>query len=332
MGRFRQWFLRFSLLMAVSVVFLHNGELKAETVIKSESVKHESVKNKKVTIILDWFLNASHESLLAAQYSSAFKRHHLDVSLIAPADPGIPPRLVAAGQADMAISYPIQLGMMVDHHLPLVRVGSLINQPLNILITNKNIHSVQALKGRKIGISLAGDEHAILETMLRHVGLSLTDVQIINVNFQLEQALMTGSVDAIIGAGRNYELLDLQQRHFPVNVYKPEDYGVPTYDEMIFITRPELAKDPKIREFMEALKEGTAYLKTHSEEVFQKAIQEHPELNTPLNRAAWEATLSLLPADPAFMDAGRYQKFLDFMADKGVTHRKITLTEFAVQE
>lgn len=284
----------------------------------------------KVTVILDWFLNASHESLLAAQYSGAFKRHNLDVQLIAPADPSTPPRLVAAGQADIAISYPIQLGMMVDHHIPLIRIGSLLNQPLNVLITNENIASLKDLKNKKIGVSVAGDENTILKTMLATVNLQARDVQIIHVNFQLEQALMTGAVDAVIGASRNYELLDLQQRHFSMHIFKPEAYGIPSYDEMIFVTRPELTKDAKIIRFLQALKEGTEFLQTHSEEVFNQAIKDHPELNTPLNRAAWQTTLSLLPKDPAAMDKQKYQDFLDFMEQKKVTQSRIPLSSFAI--
>ena len=270
--------------MIISRIFIFFAILCSISQVKAED---------KVTVILDWFLNASHESLLAAQYSGAFKRYNLQVEMISPADPGTPPRLVAAGQADIAISYPIQLGMMIDHHIPLIRIGSLLNQPLNTLITSRNIKTLQDLKGKKIGVSVAGDDHTILKTMLEKTNVQLSDVQIINVNFQLEQALMTGAVDAVIGASRNYEVIDLEQKHYQFNIYNPEDYGVPIYDEMIFVTRPELVKDSRIIRFMQALKEGNVYLKSHSLEVFNKTIKDHPELNTPLNKTAWNVTLMM---------------------------------------
>ncbi|MDI2112027.1 ABC transporter substrate-binding protein [Commensalibacter nepenthis] len=287
--------------------------------------------NDKVTVILDWFLNASHESLLAAQYSGAFQRHGLDVELIAPADPNAPPRLVAAGQADMAISYPIQLGMMVDQHIPLVQVGSLLNQPMDVLITNGNIKSIKDLKGKKIGVAIAGDQQAVLGSMLASAGLSLSDVQLINVNFQLEQALMTGAVDAVIGAARNYELIDLQQRKFPVSFFYPEDYGVPNYDELIFVARPDKAKDPKIARFMMALKEGNDYFKNHSDEMFNKAIKDHPELNTPLNKAAWLATLSSIAPEPGNIDDAKIQNFMNYLFNKKVIKQQHPLSDYVVQ-
>lgn len=305
--------------MIISRIFIFFAILCSISQVKAED---------KVTVILDWFLNASHESLLAAQYSGAFKRYNLQVEMISPADPGTPPRLVAAGQADIAISYPIQLGMMIDHHIPLIRIGSLLNQPLNTLITSRNIKTLQDLKGKKIGVSVAGDDHTILKTMLEKTNVQLSDVQIINVNFQLEQALMTGAVDAVIGASRNYEVIDLEQKHYQFNIYNPEDYGVPIYDEMIFVTRPELVKDSRIIRFMQALKEGNVYLKSHSLEVFNKTIKDHPELNTPLNKTAWNVTLNLLPIDPVIYDKAKYQQFLDFLWNKKVIKHPVQISSF----
>ena len=305
--------------MRISRIFIFFAILCSISQVKAED---------KVTVILDWFLNASHESLLAAQYSGAFKRYNLQVEMISPADPGTPPRLVAAGQADIAISYPIQLGMMIDHHIPLIRIGSLLNQPLNTLITSRNIKNLQDLKGKKIGVSVAGDDHTILKTMLEKTNVQLSDIQIINVNFQLEQALMTGAVDAVIGASRNYEVIDLEQKHYQFNIYNPEDYGVPIYDEMIFVTRPELVKDSRIIRFMQALKEGNVYLKSHSLEVFNKTIKDHPELNTPLNKTAWNVTLNLLPTDPVIYDKTKYQQFLDFLWNKKVIKHPVQISSF----
>lgn len=307
------------MMMRISRIFIFFAILCSISQVKAED---------KVTVILDWFLNASHESLLAAQYSGAFKRYNLQVEMISPADPGTPPRLVAAGQADIAISYPIQLGMMIDHHIPLIRIGSLLNQPLNTLITSRNIKNLQDLKGKKIGVSVAGDDHTILKTMLEKTNVQLSDIQIINVNFQLEQALMTGAVDAVIGASRNYEVIDLEQKHYQFNIYNPEDYGVPIYDEMIFVTRPELVKDSRIIRFMQALKEGNVYLKSHSLEVFNKTIKDHPELNTPLNKTAWNVTLNLLPTDPVIYDKTKYQQFLDFLWNKKVIKHPVKISSF----
>ncbi|GBQ27027.1 ABC transporter substrate-binding protein [Gluconacetobacter sacchari] len=283
-----------------------------------------------VTVILDWFLNADHAALLAADYSGAFRRHGVRVRLIAPSDPGSPARLVAAGQADLAISYETQLGMLADQGIPLVRVGTLIDTPLDTLIAAPGLTSLKDLKGRTIGISMAGVDDAVLAAMLGSVGLSLSDVRQVNVNFQLEQALMSHAVDAVIGATRTYELIDLRQKGFDPVAFYPEEHGVPLNDELIFLAPRDHAHDAKIVRFMQALEEGTNTLLNHPAEILAQAIHDHPELDTELNRAAWTATLPRVCKQPARLDARRYRTFMAFLRAQGVVHRTLDLSAYAV--
>ena len=83
-----------------------------------------AVANEKMTVLLDWFVNPDHGPLIIAQEKGYFAKEGLEVEIIAPADPSAPPKLVAAGQADLAISYQPQLHLQIAEGLPLVRVGT----------------------------------------------------------------------------------------------------------------------------------------------------------------------------------------------------------------
>ena len=122
----------------------------------------------KVRVLLDWFVNPDHAALVIAQQRGFFAKHGLAVELIAPADPNAPPKMVAAGQADYAVSYQPALQMLVAEGLPLVRVGVLVAQPLNALVTLESgpIKSIADFKGRRIGYSVSGVEEATLAAML----------------------------------------------------------------------------------------------------------------------------------------------------------------------
>lgn len=283
-----------------------------------------------ITVVLDWFLNADHASLLAAQYSGAFARHGLDVKLIAPSDPGSPARLVAAGQAEMAVSYQTQLGMLADQNIPLVRVGTLIDTPLNVLITRGEIGDLASLKGKTIGISMPGVDDAALDAMLHSAGLGLGDVHQVNVNFQLEQAIMSHAVDGVIGAVRTYELIDLQQKGLHVSAFFPEEHGVPMSDELIFLVGRAHVRDGWIRPFMEALAEGANTLINHPDTILAQAIHDHPELDTPLNRAAWQATLPHVCKQPALLNVPRYEAFATFLHAHGIMTHDVALGQYAV--
>ena len=166
----------------------------------------------KVTLLLDWFINPDHGPIIIAQEKGYFADQGLDVEIIAPADPADPPKLVAAGKADIAISYQPQLHLQVAEGLPLMRVGTLVATPLNCLLVLKDgpIQSISDLKGRSVGFSVAGVEEALLSTILARHGLTMDDITLVNVNWSLSPSLMSKQVDAVIGAFRNFELNQME--------------------------------------------------------------------------------------------------------------------------
>ena len=202
-------------------------------------------------MILDWLPNANHAALFAAEHIGAFSRQGLIVNLVAPSDPDLPARLVAAGQADLAISYGTQINMIDSAGLPLVRIATLINSPLNTVMAlgDGKIRTLADLKGGKVGISVSGVEDALLAVMLQSVGLQPDDVTSVKINYGMVAALLTGHLDAAIGAYRNAEVLQVQQLGKKPIVFLPEEHGVPVYDELILVARRNSLGDPKLKRF-----------------------------------------------------------------------------------
>ena len=97
-----------------------------------------------LTLLLDWFVNPDHGPLLVAEQRGYFKADGLEVEIVAPSDPNDPPKLVAAGQADIGVSYQPQLHIQVDQGLPLVRIGTLVATPLNSLLVLRGRPDQQA--------------------------------------------------------------------------------------------------------------------------------------------------------------------------------------------
>lgn len=286
----------------------------------------------KVTLMLDWYVNPDHAPIIVAEQIGAFKAEGLDVNIVPPSDPSLPPRLVAAGKADLAITYQPQLHFFADQGLPLVRVGTLVNTPLNTVITlDHAITSPAGLKGKKVGFSVTGIEEATLGTMLKHEGLSLHDVTPVNVNFQLTGALLAGQVDAVIGGYRNIEAQELLLQGKNPVVFNVEEYGVPAYDELIIVANRDEATQPKIAKFLAALKKGNAYLQAHPEETWKTFAKTHPELDTPLNHQAWQKTLPLFASDPAYLDTARYQAYEQFLFDNKLINKITPVEKYAIE-
>ena len=153
----------------------------------------------KLTVLLDWYLNPDHAPLVIAQEKGYFARHGLDVDLVVASDAAAPPKLVAAGQAEVAITYQSDLMLQQKEDLPTVRFGTLVNTPLNCLIALKDgpVKTLADLKGKTVGYSIASFEDAYLNAILGSVGLSVADVTTVNLNFNLVAPLLAGQVDAI---------------------------------------------------------------------------------------------------------------------------------------
>ena len=274
----------------------------------------------KITLLLDWFVNPDHGPIIIAEEKGYFKDAGLDVEVIAPADPADPPKLVAAGRAELAISYQPQLHLQVAEGLPLVRVGTLVATPLNCLLVLEDgpVKSIADLRGGKVGFSVAGVEEALLTTILERNGVGLDEIDLVNVNWSLSPSLMSGQVDAVIGAFRNFELNQMDIEGVKGRCFYLEEEDLPAYDELIYIANRDSMNKDVIRRFLQATELATQYIINHPQESWDIFKSTAKELDDELNKRAWVDTLPRLALRPAALDAGRYVRFEAFLKDAGL--------------
>jgi putative hydroxymethylpyrimidine transport system substrate-binding protein len=269
----------------------------------------------RLTVLLDWFINPDHAPILVAQRTGAFTRRNLAVELVAPADGGTGPRLAASGHGDIALTDEPHFHEQIAGGLQLLRIGALINRPLSTLVTLRRggILSVAALRGKRIGQGAGDAERAMVGAILATAGLTLGDVQMIDVGAQLAVSLLTGRVDAVT-VYRNFETLELREHGAEPVQFDYETHGVPWFDEMIFVCRAGLAGDARLPRFLAAVAEGAARLRADPEGAWRACSAAQPDLDTKLNHAAWNATVPYFASDPFAMDRARYTRFADFLA------------------
>ncbi len=285
-----------------------------------------------LTVLLDWFVNPDHAPLVIAKQAGYFRDEGLDVTLVPPADPSAPPRLIAAGEGDIAVSYQPNLYQQVAEGLPVKRFGTLVATPLNTVVSLADgpVKTIADLKGRKVGFSVAGFEDAMLAAMLKTAGLTLDDVELVNVNFSLSPALLSGNVDAVIGSFRNFELTQLKLEGSEGRAFYLEEHGVPIYDELVYIARADRLDDERLGRFLSAVERATTFITNHPEEAWALFIKAHPDLDDKLNRQAFVDTLPRFAKSPAAFDAGRYARFATFMKDAGLIPEVKPVGDYAV--
>jgi putative hydroxymethylpyrimidine transport system substrate-binding protein len=211
-------------------------------------------------------------------------------------------------------------------------VGTLVASPLNCLLVLEDgpITTPADLKGRKIGFSVAGVEEALLLTILQRNNLTLEDVELVNVNWSLSPSLMSGQVDAVLGAFRNFELNQMEIEGVKGRCLFIEEEGVPSYDELIYVAHTNDLDKDMITRFMHATELATQYIVNHPDEAWDMFSETSAELQDELNARAWQDTLPRFALRPAALDAGRYERFESFLLDAGLLQNKRPVGDLAI--
>ena len=254
--------------------------------------------------MLDYFPNADHAGIYAAQAAGLYEQAGLAVKIQAPPDPSAPLKLLAAGRADIAISYEPELLLARDGGAEnLIAVGALVQKPLTSLIAlpGADVRSPADLEGKRVGTSGIPYQSAYLQTILKEAGVDPESVKETNVGFKLTAAMLSRKADATLGSFWNYEGVDLQRRNRKPVILRMEELGVPTYNELIFAARRETldaAGASRLRRFLSATAAGHRLLRSDPSAGVDALLEADKGLERGLQEAVVEATLPVFfPAD-----------------------------------
>ena len=266
-----------------------------------------------LTLMLDWQLNPDHASLWIAQHKGFFAKQNLDVDLIAPSDSTNPARFAAAKQVDLGITYEPDWLIEKSKGLDVDWAATLVGRPLTAVMTSEKIQNISQLQGKTVGYSGGILQSISLRTMFRHEHLDSSKITWLNIHYGGLQALVAGRIDALTGIMRNVEPIELQQKGFAYHLFYPEDYGVPSYAELIIVTAPNRLTPTQLRGFQEAVKEATAYVKKYPEESWQLFANANPDLNNETNHIIWKGTVKYFSDHPGQFDDAQYQKLKTYL-------------------
>ena len=289
-----------------------------------------------VKLALDWYSNSNHLGLYIAEEKGYFADENLVVDLYTPVDPSTVLQTVGAGSDDFGISYQPDVLLARAQGVPVVSIAAMVQHPLNSVVALKSsgITRPAHLKGKKVGYPGIPTNEPLLETMLKFDGLSgLGDVELVNVGFNLAESLISGTVDAVVGAYWTHETILLENEGHPVTVLKMEEWGVPDYYELVMVaSEKKLAEDPEVVErFLKAVRRGYAdavadpqagvdiLLRGTNEEVDEKIERPGADLLKPV----WKTSA----ADFGEQDAGRWESFAKWMHVNGLLKEELNASK-----
>ncbi|WP_253885033.1 ABC transporter substrate-binding protein [Actinokineospora diospyrosa] len=288
--------------------------------------------NAEVRVLMDWFPNPDHVGLYTAQDKGFFTAANLNVTLTPPSNPADPLKLVAAKQVELGISYEPDVLMAAEQDLPLVAVAALVPVALNSLMAvgTSPVKSPGDLAGKTVGTAGLPSDDVYLKQIAAKHGVDLNSVKKVNVSSNLVAAMLSGQVDATIGAYRNIEGVQLAQEGKQPFIVPVTDAGVPEYNELVLVANRDRLRDDAgyrdaVKRFVAALGKGVAA--AQGEPSF--ATTSISKVATGYDAAVIEkmvaATLPLLRNPRGFgrMDPAKWQSFADWLHTEGMVKRPI---------
>lgn len=253
----------------------------------------------KFSIVLDWYPNAVHSFIYVAIEKGYYAEEGLDVQVEFPANANDAITMTAAGKADAGLYYqPNIISTAVNQDIPVRILGTIVKHPLNIVMSMKdsNINSAKDLAGKIIGYPSTPDNEYFVKAMMENAGLTYEDTTMQDVGFDLNSALITGNVDAVIGSYINHEYPTLLQQGYDVTYFDITKEGVPDYEELVLITgASQVEKDSdKLARFIRASKRGYADMVSDPEGSLAILLANQDAANYPLDEEIEKASIEIL--------------------------------------
>ncbi|HYI24690.1 MAG TPA: ABC transporter substrate-binding protein, partial [Thermomicrobiales bacterium] len=235
-----------------------------------------------VSLALDWYPNANHAGIYMAKEKGHFEQAGLDVEIVVPSDPTTVLQTVGAGRDTFGISYHSEVLFARGQDVPIVSVAALVQHPLNCLIVlaDSGIESPADLVGKSIANAGLPADEAFIQTILGDSGLSLDDVEMVNVGYDLLPSVLSGQADAAIGVYWTHETILAEEQGYDIRYFRIEEWGVPDYYELVLVSGESTIADQEevVRGMLGALQMGYADALADPDTALDLLIAESPEL------------------------------------------------------
>lgn len=274
-----------------------------------------------VAVQLKWLHNPQFAGFYAADRLGYYTQEDIRVSFLpgGPTVDVIAP--VAAGEADFGIAAgDAVIREIAENKKPFKIIGATyqVNPFVYARIINEEnarLETAEDWRGRKIA---PFEDVIILAGILNSFDLTVDDVELVtNAEFALNQ-FIEGVMD-VRGIFRTNEVLTLEAEGYELQLFRPEDYGVLTYSDLIYLNTEKVKPDIAER-FMRATMRGWEYVIQNPDKALDLVLEYAPSLDKDITQRTWQASIPLFDDGQGLLrvDENVMQSMVDLMLQTGM--------------
>ena len=296
-----------------------------------------------VNVVLDWYPNAIHAFMYVAMEKGYYEEEGLKVNIQFPANDNDALSLVAAGKSQIGLFYQQDIiTTRTNQDVPVKSIGAVTQSPLNIILSlsEQGIEGPEDLEGKTVGYAGTDLSAALVKYVMEQAGVAYDENNMVNVGFDLMSSMTTGNVDATIGCMVNHEVPQMVEEGFDVNYFFLDDYGVPTYYELVFLSNDDYIENNSdtLAAFLRASEKGFKDMQSNPEEALKILLDNQNAENFPLSetveRQSMETLLPVMEEDgKPFLsqDETVWEENINWLYDQGLANEKLPAKEFMAE-
>ena len=290
-----------------------------------------------VTVQLKWLHSAQFAGIYVAQAQGYYAEENINLTINPGGigDDGLINAVdrVVSGQAQFGIWSGDSLLTAYEQGQPVKAVATIfqINPTAYFSLAESGIETPADLAGKRVAV---GDGNLLLPTVLSSVDLTLDDIEVIPLTFDMSP-LLNGDVDVWTGY-LTEQVAGLKAEGHELNVILAYDYGAFIYSDILFTSDTLIQDNPDlVQRFVRATMRGWEYALAHPDEAVAATLKTDPSLDEASLDREMSASIPLIDAGQAtlgFMDELVWQTTQSIMLDNGMLEAPLDLTTMYTNE
>ncbi len=285
-----------------------------------------------ITLQLKW----RHQFQFAGYYMAAEKGYYrdagLNVKLLERTPNSAPVEQLLSGQVEFAVA---DAGTLLYRAtgMPVVALAAIFQHSPSILLANANtgIQSLEDFRGQAVRLS-SSFNNVELETMFNNVDITLDELSSVTIDDPVTN-FISGKTKGLNAYSTN-EPYFFQQQGVPLTIFRPRDYGVDFYGDILTTTENLILLEPElVQSFLQASLKGWKYAIAHQDEAINVILEKYNSQNKTREHLAFEAQESIKLILPNIVPVGymreeRWQHIVEVLASKGYMKGYVDLSKF----